>query len=83
MRHASKNKHIAPIRDTAPRVPTNKVGTKEPQNITQQHDIGTNIYKTFNNAVHKGTVRAYDTTHGFYEIEYDDGDEEEMTNNEV
>ena len=41
------------------------------------------IYKTFNNTVHKGTDKAYDATHEYYKVGYEDGDEEEMTYAEV
>ena len=73
----SASKRIAPIPGTAPRVATD-LETDSPQ-----HEMGTVIYKKFNNTVHKGTVTAYDTNQGYYKISYEDGDEEELTYTEV
>ena len=45
--------------------------------------LGTKVYKCFDNLQYPGKVVHYDMDAAYYKILYDDGDNEEMTHNEV
>ena len=50
---------------------------------TPQYPIGTPIEKEFDGDMYHGTVIDYDEDEGYYKIQYDDGDEEEMDMEDV
>ena len=45
---------------------------------TPQYPIGTPIKKEFDGDMYQGTVINYNENKGYYKIQYDDGDKEEM-----
>ena len=50
---------------------------------SQSFPVGTVIAKRFDDKNYRGEVIAFDTEYGYYKIQYEDGDEEEMNEREV
>ena len=50
---------------------------------TPQYPIGTPIEKEFDGDMYQGTVIDYNENKGYYKIQYDNGDEEEMDMEDV
>ena len=50
---------------------------------TKRYEVGTKIFKIFNDVEYKGSVTGYDPKRKLYHILYDDGDMEDFYHNEV
>ena len=50
---------------------------------SERYKLGSKVYKLFKGVPYTGTIIGYDATHKLYQIEYTDGDREEMYHNEV
>ena len=59
------------------------VNINENDDGSDRYPIGFKIHKTFDGVEHEGTITAYDATNQLYQIDYDDGDQEEFYHNEV
>ena len=53
------------------------------QDKGERHALGTSIIKRVDGRLYQGWVIDIDRTHGYYNIEYDDGDTENLTYKEV
>ena len=50
---------------------------------TKRYEVGTKIFKVFNDVEYKGTITGYDLKKKLYHILYEDGDAEDFYHNEV
>ena len=60
-----------------------RLAPNQPVNIKQRFKIGLKIQRKFGGKKFKGKITKYDKTTGYYHILYSDGDEEDMTLNQV
>jgi hypothetical protein len=65
--------------------PTRRTLSTRATDRKQHHKLNTTVYRIFydNGALHQGYICGFDTKEGYYKIEYQDGDIEEATKEEV
>ena len=71
---------------TTKRIKSKPVSDSDLQDVddgTKRYDVGTKIFKIFNDVKYKGTITGYNCKKKLYHILYEDGDMEDFYHNEV
>ena len=78
---------ISPTSEPPKTAPSPRVNNPDPRVDTTGHKqlykIGTIIKKKFKNKFHEGEATSFDKKEGWYHINYQDGDSEDMDNEEI